>query len=398
MKLSLFMTAWAATAPAVKAASHPAASHDADRQQHTPVNHTLAPAFQPAIRAKGTSAFLASAPHLLQDLEPARWLSQAAPDPLSATTPACRWVAKEMTHGLDEKEHALLNQTVADAKLVHKTTIKNMRRLLDTFPSFQNGIHGQSICASTIPDTPLVTTFNSKDGRFYGLILNPQRMVPVLAGTNDLWSACSYDPAKWNLAEAGDTTRSARWNHQPVVNADPTGELCHDMPLSMKAVSKDIAFDGGMHDFIERGKILGQNEIIVVRNEHHSEPLAHGIFVDLISNAMLMHLARPQFRPLLWLGKPVSNDRWLQAIQMVNMRRVMQDPAEFLEAKQLCADLGVPFLLRTRDRAGAVKFQPVDISAATCLADLPEVQALQAADNDPLIAEVVDKVARLFAL
>jgi hypothetical protein len=158
-----------------------------------------------------------------------------APAPALHQTPSCQWMEAHLNEGLSEHDTVVLDGMAENSKLVHKTSVWNMARLLQTFPSISDGIHGKGVCASTVPQTPFVTTFNSRDQHFYGLMLNPERMVPVLSGTNDLYSGCRYDASLWNDADASNPARPRRWNDKNVVNVAPSGELCHDMKLSMAA-------------------------------------------------------------------------------------------------------------------------------------------------------------------
>lgn len=364
---------------------------------HQPLSPALHTGILNGTTPRGTSSVIADMPPFNKRSQPTRlskWMTLQSP---ADEKSVCRQLAENIDAGLNATDLTLLDQAVADSRLIHKTQVQNIRRLLETFPRMHDGIHGKSICASTVLDTPLVTTFNGKDSRFFGVILNPERMVPIIAGTIDLKSDCRYDPGKWSAPTTENASSRQLWSARPVVNALSPDELCHDMGLTMRALNKDAIFPGGTHDFIEPGKILAQNEIVLVSNDH-DKPLAQGIFVDLISNAMLMFLARPEFRPLLWLGKPVSNERWMQAIQAVNIRLLKKKPEEFLEAKKLCQELDLPFLVRSLGKDGTVAFQPIALGKAQSLDELPDVRALLDAHADPLIDPLVDKLSRVFAL
>jgi hypothetical protein len=113
---------------------------------------------------------------------------------------------------------------------------------------------------------------------------------------------------------------------------------------------------------------------------------------------MLMTLARSGFRPLLWLKMGIPNERWLQAIQIINIRRVADKTELFEKAKELCAQFNLPFLLRTVSPTGQVTFQTVDIREAGALRDLPQIKAILDSRFDPLLTSAVTEIARLFRI
>jgi hypothetical protein len=329
------------------------------------VNNDVAAIQRQVVPGKGTRHFLASS-HLFGEFCPARSDNAAIPAIAAQDNDSCNWITNNMASKLSHEERALVATTVDGSRIINKCPVSSMKWLLENFPAEKAGKTGNNgVCTTLLPEKPLVTTFNWKDEGFYGLILNPERMVPIIAGPVDLGSDCFYDEGKWEKAPASG--QPPRWNNRQIVNVDASGKLCHDISVSMQGIASDIALDGGMHSYIEKGKVLELNEMVLVRNDRTDLPLCNGVFLDLTSNVLTRAL---QYRPLAWMIRALPSERWTQAIQAVNIQRLQDRQHEFLEAKRLCADLNLPFLVRSVNPDGQVEFTPIDLEGVESIDDL----------------------------
>ena len=125
---------------------------------------------------------------------------QAMPTPEMVRNAACEWLNSQY-EALSAADRQLVDNTVGNAKLTHKTNAEWIQRFLKRgFPETDklNGstrigdkFNFEGICTTLVPESPVVMTFAYRQN-FYGIVLNPERVVPILAGNRDTGSDCQY--------------------------------------------------------------------------------------------------------------------------------------------------------------------------------------------------------------
>lgn len=301
----------------------------------------------------------------------------------------------EASLNLDQKRRVRL--AVDSARLVHKNTISGLRHKLENFPVAKEELHDKdtltyhpAVCSSVVSDAPLVTTFNWHEQLFYGMLLDPQKLVPVLTSHRNLWSDdCAYEVEKWTNRVPAQAGMQPEWNHRPISNAAPSGELCHDMDVAMHMTARDIALGEGGHDSLRNQEILTFNEVNVVKQDQASGQVAKGIFVDLVSNDFVYLLRKPKYQSLLRLSQLVPMDRWMKAIQIVNLDFLATRQEEFADAKALCNEQNLPFFLRSMDDQGVIAFRQVAIGEADSIRDLVQSNPALSSPAHGLLTPIV---------
>jgi hypothetical protein len=296
---------------------------------------------------------------------------------------------------LSSAERSSLQTAVLGSTLITKNSADGIREMLESFPAMpkvdvsspREPFTFSGVCATLLPDDPVMTTFNWKDRLFYGVILAPEKMVPVIAGNNDLHSDCRFEP-RFLATEGGVPTYRGR----KLSNAMPDGTLCHDMETTARSMIRGMK--AGQGTPFTAGQLLTHNEVLVGQDPEVEGRPVKGVFVDLISNDFVFRMALrghyPHLRPLVRL---VPMRTWLQALQAMNLNKLAGRSEEFQRIRQTCIDHDVPFYVRTVDERGKVRFAPMDIARAESIAELTEPLALPERERYPVLMPILEWIS-----
>jgi hypothetical protein len=312
---------------------------------------------------------------------------------------ACEWL-KAQYRNLSNEEKALVEETLRGAKIVQKSSLQGIRQLLRQYPVFaeKDGATKASdvltfngMCASMVPSAPVMTTFNWQDSLFYGMIFDPDRIAPVVAGNHDFTSQCEYRQDKVSVDRSRGPQPRYLFNGLPTANISPEGELCHEMRPVMRKMAHTIASGSEENLYFEKDKLLTHNEIVVGQTSEAWKPLCDGLFVDITSNAFVFSMAQDNHYPhLRILSKLVPIDTWIQAVQAMNVKILSGREAEFREVRQTCIENKLPFYLRMVDGEGKSQFIPVDIEKTDSIAELAREHKVRDASEHPYLVRMLE--------
>jgi hypothetical protein len=311
---------------------------------------------------------------------------------------ACEWL-KAQYKNLSNEEKALVDETLRGAKIVQKSSLQGIRHLLRQYPVFhpKNGVTKASDvltfdaqCVSMVPSAPVMTTFNGDDKLFYGMVFNPNRIAPVVAGNRDFTSYGQYRQDKVSVDRSGSEPRYL-FNGLPTANISPKGELCHEMRPVMQKMAHTITRGNQENLYFEKDMLLTHNEILAGQTKEDAQPLVDGLFVDITSNAFVFSMAQDNHYPhLRILSKLVPIDTWIQAVQAMNVKILSGREGEFREVRQTCIDNKLPFFLRMVDGEGKSQFIPVDIEKTDSIAGLAREHKVRDASEHPYLVRMLE--------
>jgi hypothetical protein len=327
--------------------------------------------------------------------------SARSPNALGSEAPqvpsnaACRWLHR-LYEDLDEADRRLIDNTLRHAKLINKSSPERIRLILDEGLHPTDKLNGstritepfepfQGYSATLVARSPHVVTFNWKDQRFYGVILNPDNTVPIVAGNRDLSSGSWHVDYAWRTPQA--------YNNRPVANVSPDGDLCHEMLPTLRRMALDM-HQGDENLPFEKGRLLTHNEIIVGQPPGSAKPVAQGLFVDLTSNDFIFRMALQGHYPhLRLLAKVVPLDTWMQALQAMNIKKLSERPGEFEEIRRICTDHKLPFYVRSAAPDGKVEFMPIDLEHTPSIEDLAQRHGLPDAGSYPMLLPILEWIS-----
>ena len=177
-------------------------------------------------------------------------------------------------------------------------------------------------------------------------------------------------------------------------NMSPEHELCHDMLPTMRQMAMhmvkgedDVAF--------KKGRLVPHIEVLVGQSKDASRPLTRGLFVDVMSNDFMFRMVadRKYERARELATDIVPFDKWMQAVQAMNLKKLGEKPEEFDKIRRACIDKGVPLFLRSVNSSGKVEFKPVDLKRTHSIADLAQNHALPKIEDHPRLVPILERIA-----